>query len=422
MIGFHYFSDMQHYRQQDLARWLPCLQALRARWLVLLAPASRAIPETFIKTLLDAEIQPVLHFHLQPEKLPTKADLEPLFRVYRRWGVRHAALFDRPNQLATWQAANWVQADLVERFLDLYLPLATLSLNTGLTPILPPLEPGGDYWDTAFLRRTLEGIWRRGHNTLLERMILGGYAQPADRPLQWGAGGPERWPSARPYFTPPGSEDQRGFRIFDWYAAISQAVLGKSLPMFLFGLGYQAGVDEYAQKNLLIYRLMNGESIPEVEAIHPQVIGGAFAPLVAPDSAPDSVEGWFKPDGAYQPQAESVLQWIGEPPAKTEQFQASARVIRHYLLLPAYEWGISDYHLDLIRPIVKEHQPTIGFSIEEAQTARRVTVVGGERDFPKQRLNQLRAAGIFVERLQVDGAHGIDIAPSDSEPNSQPEN
>ena len=290
----------------------------------------------------------------------------------------------------------------MERFLDLCLPLSARALSTGLTPIFPPLEPGGDYWDTAFLRRALESLKRRGQRALLDRLVLGAYAQPGDRHLTWGAGGLARWPNARPYFTPPGVEDQRGFRIFDWYAAIAQSVLGQALPIFLFGMGYRAGVGEHTKKNLLIARLLNGESLPGVEPVPPQVIGGAFAPLVDLEGAADSVEGWFRQDGAYQPQAELLRQWAGKTFEEPEPASKPAR-IRHYLLLPAYEWGISDYHLDLIRPIIKKHQPTVGFSLEEARTAQRVTVVGGERDFPERELNRLRAAGIFVERIAADG-------------------
>jgi hypothetical protein len=83
--------------------------------------------------------------------------------------------------------------------------------------------------------------------------------------------------------------------------------------------------------------------------------------------------------------------------------QKEIHAIRHYLLLPSYQWGISDYHLDVIRPFVKKHQPTIGFCLDEAQNAQRVTVIGGEACFPEASLNQLRAAGAIVQRIDEDG-------------------
>jgi hypothetical protein len=92
---------------------------------------------------------------------------------------------------------------------------------------------------------------------------------------------------------------------------------------------------------------------------------------------------------------------------------AGARLhpIAHYLLLPAYDWGIADWHLNLVRPFIKKHRPAIGFSLAEAACAVRVTVVGGPRDFPDSALDELRAAGCQVERLQGVGPDsGTDIA------------
>jgi hypothetical protein len=403
--GFHYFPDTLHYRQHDLMIWLPRLQALGARWLVLQAPLQRAIPEGFISALLAAKIQPVLQFQLQPGSFPIEEDLPLLFKTYWRWGVRYATLFDQPNAHRAWRSAAWVQTDLVERFLDLYLPLSHACLNAGLIPIFPPLKPGGDYWDTAFLRGALESILRRGHQDLLDQLVIGAYATPGNRPLQWGAGGLERWPNARPYYTPPGVEDQRGFRIFDWYAAISEAVLCSPRPIFLFGMGYRADEDEHIKKNLQIVRMLTGEFIRGLEPIPSQVIGGAFGPLTDLEIGSSTVPGWFRQDGEFNPQAETLRQWAGENlPASDGSASASAS-IRHYLLLPSYEWGISDYHIDLIRPIIKKFQPTVGFSLAEAQNARRVTVIGGEQAFSEESLGSLRAAGILVERVSEDGTN-----------------
>jgi hypothetical protein len=91
----------------------------------------------------------------------------------------------------------------------------------------------------------------------------------------------------------------------------------------------------------------------------------------------------------------------------SEGSKTSPHQIAHYLLLPSYEGEISDVHLDLIRPFVKKHHPTIGFSIQEASLAQRVTVIGGNGTYPQNEINQLRSAGCIVQ--QIEG-HGIDIA------------
>jgi hypothetical protein len=236
-LGFHYFPDTRHYRQQDLETWLPELRRLGAAWVTLLAPAGRAIPEPFLSGLVNAGIQPVLHFIIPLTQPSRSTDWSLLFSQYVRWGVRYLAFFDRPNLATSWTAAAWAHGDLVERFLDSFLPLAEAALAQGVVPVFPPLEPGGDYWDLAFLRLALRGLQRRASSGLLDELALAVYAWVGDRPLDWGAGGPQRWPEARPYATPAGIQDQRGFRIFDWYQAIVEQETGRRLPLIALRAG-----------------------------------------------------------------------------------------------------------------------------------------------------------------------------------------
>ena len=81
----------------------------------------------------------------------------------------------------------------------------------------------------------------------------------------------------------------------------------------------------------------------------------------------------------------------------------NARFIGHYILLPSYEWGVSDWHLDVVKPFVKKYQTTIGFSIDEAKHAARVTVIGNTQSIPEDTVDQLRLAGCLVERISGDG-------------------
>ena len=77
--------------------------------------------------------------------------------------------------------------------------------------------------------------------------------------------------------------------------------------------------------------------------------------------------------------------------------------IAHYLLLPTFDGGIAEWHLDAIRPFIKKYRPTVGFCIEEAAHAHRVTVVGGEHAFPEEALEKLLKAGCQIERIGGDG-------------------
>ena len=388
-IGFHYYHDTHHYRQSDLENWLPKLKRLGASWLVLQAPVTRALPEEFLKGLQNAGIDPIIHLDLALDKLSSREDLELLFRVYSRWGIKYVVLFKEPNLQSNWGGAAWAQNDLVERFLDMYLPIAQTCLQYQLTPIFPPLQPGGDYWDTAFLREALESLQRRGHHGLLEKLVIGANAWIGDRPLDWGMGGPERWPGASPYSTPPGEQDQRGLRIFDWYETIARSVLREPLPIFLFGLG--APIDEsYPQKMLKVAKLMEGHQIEGMDPISNAVLGGAFRLF-------DAVRG------NEFPIIEAIQNVQKSNPIEASSNPKIDPTIAHYLLLPSYEWGIPDYHLDAIRPFIRNHQPTVGFSLQEAAQAKRVTVIGSDEDYTEKELRELRTKGCIVERVEAYG-------------------
>ncbi len=336
-IGMHYYPDSLHYRERDLLIWLPALKALGASWLTLLAPADRAIPEPFLRGLLDAGIQPVLHFQLPLTSQDSESPLDLLFDVYANWGVRYAALFDRPNMRHAWPASSWAQADLVERFLDIFLPVATKARHAGLTPVFPPLEPGGDYWDTSFLQAALSGIARRGHDALLQDLHIGAFAWADAQNVEWGAGGPERWPGVRPYSTPQGEQDQRGFYIFDWYIAHTQAALGAPLPILLLAAGQRlpASREEFvtetqelehaAINQAIARRIIDGGQLGEDESpISPYVLACNFWLLAAESDNEYAPQAWYQADGYYLPVVDAIEQLAGReaPLVESEMHEA----------------------------------------------------------------------------------------------------
>ena len=402
-LGLHYPSGQTNYRTVDLQAWKPVLAQIGAGWLVLETDSTRAIPEAFIRGLIESGVQPVLHFKPALDPIPPLQDMEVLLNAYAKWGLRYVIFFDRPNTRASWPLSGWTQNELVERFLDRFLPLAEIAWQAGISPIFPPLEPGGSYWDTAFLRTALTVLQRRKPELIRGGLTLSAYAWTQGRSLDWGAGGPERWPSARPYLTPAGSQDQRGFRIFDWYRAVTQAVLGNDLPILLLEAGSPARetIDPVAAE--LISRLLSREEVPDPSN-----------PENLLDPMPDCVFGaTLRLPG--QPQEESflaitdILQKIrAEVVSKAVPLGLNgAHPIQHYLLLPYFEWGVSEWHLDAVKPFVRKHRPALGFSIAEASLAGTVTVIGNENEIPESALDQLRQAGCKVERIE---AHGTSLA------------
>jgi hypothetical protein len=421
--GFYYYPDTLHYRESDLHTWLPELKALGASWLTLRAPIDRPVPETFIRPLIAGGIEPIIHLPLPTNGSGISKTLSVLIDAYALWGVKYISIFDRPNLMGNWLPSDWAQKNLVERFLDLYIPCAEVALNAGIIPIFPALEPGGDYWDTAFLFTALQGLQRRGQQDLLDQLVLAAYAWSGNRSPNWGAGGPERWPQARPYATPPNSEDHLGFRIFDWYLSVAEAVLGKTLPIILLGGGSRIGdqpdpsspaVDIHAHtwQNLTIIRLMSGQP-QEYDPVPLQVLTCNFWLLSASPNDPEIDNAWYKPNGEQYPIVEILKEGVSgtkgkaSPTAKSAKslpaYPYNPRPISHYLLLPSAEWGQADWHLDAIRPFIDKFRPTIGFSPIEASHAKKVTVINSAAGFPEAIIDGLLAAGCIVEQINGDG-------------------
>lgn len=450
-FGLHYFPDTIHYRQTDLLAWLPELKTLGIAWLTLNAPADRAIPEDFIRGLIDAGIEPILHFAIPMDPMPALQDIRPLIEAYSRWGIRYITLFDRPNSRQSWPATTWAQTDLVERFLDRFIPFAELLIEFNLNPVFSPLEPGGDYWDTAFLRGTLQSLQRRGKTVLIDKLIVGAYAASGIRPLDWGAGGPERWPGSRPYYTPAQDQDQRGFCIFDWYRTIVKAVLGKSLPMILFGVGSpglfvdnglglkaQPPLDNVQRNVALLQYIADIPQTMFLDGMAPDILACNFWLLSASEGDSQVPQAWYLPSGQASPIVGVIRQLRSGTsiapdslPTKSQKFskeeisssplpeislgkeQSSSmqnyvseiqnHPIARYLLLPVNENGSIDLSIEKIYPFVKKHNMTIGFSIEEAALASQVTVLENEHKVPLLLLEQLRASGSKVVVLSGSG-------------------
>jgi hypothetical protein len=398
-LGYHYYPDDRHYSQADLETWLPILRSLGANWLTLRGSTERAIPEYFVRGLLHANIQPIIHITSDITTFQI-SDLMPLLGSYGRWGVRHLVVFDRPNMKASWGEASWSRRGLVERFVDIIVPVLEATRAAGMRPAFSPLEPGGDYWDTAFLSQALASLDRRGKRDLLKDLTLATYAWTFNRPLDWGLGGPERWPEARPYHTPIGCQDQRGLRVFDWYASISRKGLAFPLPMLVVAGGalsrdaQQAPLapDAQAEQNLSIARSLEGDSFP------PQVLNFAFYPLTCDHEHPDYGSAWFPAMDNPRPVVSIFRRYVNAPEAPPVR-QGKRRQIDHYILLPTDSGPSFHQRWNALGALALASQAVIGFSSDVARYARRVTIIGDASLIPVQTENELRTAGCEVQRV-----------------------
>jgi len=252
--------------------------------------------------------------------------------------------------------------------------------------------------------------------------------------LDWGIGGPEQWPESRPYYTPTNSQDQIGFRIFDWYSTIIRAELNQDCPILVVAGGEKIKkksqvntIDLFDPSQILIaitemlIGATNTHSNNDYSPIPDHLTAFNFWLLTAPEDSPDISSAWIKPDGSTLPvvqyfrklrrqtkKAVESKEIIQNSPTEFEQslcghIKEDQKPIDHYLLLPIYSWGAADWDLDTIRPFVQRFQPTIGFSMEEAKHSRRVTIAGRMSMLPIEQLDQLRSAGCTLERLTDDG-------------------
>jgi hypothetical protein len=417
-FGLHYYNDTLHYTNRDLVDWLPVLKGMNVSTLILKSAPTRAIPEQFISALIGAGISPIIHIPLTLPDSPAPADLKAILEAYARWGVRYVILFDKPNSNQSWTPSSWVQQGLVERFLDKFIPLAAAVVQAGMTPVFPPLEPGGSYWDTVFLKASMQSLQRRKQNALLDHLALAAYPFSFSHSLDWGKGGPGQWTKSLPYLTPEGCQDQRGFRIYEWYNATTQSTIQRTFPIFLLGAGINHDApggsfppEQHFQMVSEILALLThteGNSLPE------NILSCNFLRLSASKDSPDAEFAWFDDKDHPRQTAAAILAAVENVEAQASADMITEKVvpekpsdpdhpIQHYLLLPLYEWGIADWHLDAIRPYVKKHQPTIGFSVSEAMHAAKVTLIGGEQSFSRAVEEELVRSGCEVERISGDG-------------------
>ena len=414
-LGFHYFQDYDHYQIRDLEIWVPELASLQASWLVLKASSTAAIPEEFITGLIQAGIQPILHFDFKVNSSVRPEDIRVLLSSYSHWGVKHVIFFDRPNTKAAWTDGSWSQGDLVERFLDRYLPFIRLAEQNSLIPVFPPLEPGGDYWDLSFLKKLLQLVQQRRSFDFSSNFHMAVSSQTFDHALDWGKGGQAHWKTPRPYSKVDlGEEDHIGFNTWQWYSDLVSEVLNVSPKFFLFyyGMSRVAGdkldTNNSFEQMVDIALALSGDT-SNANALPDTVLGCCFWLLSATESDPHGKTSYF--DAAGKPKEASIpayKQKIVQNTKQKQEYAVSSRLaewiypIDHYLLLPSYDWGIPENTLDRIRPIIRDARPTIGFSVIEATNARKVTVWNENAAFSEHDIQLLREAGCLVEEQLVN--------------------
>ena len=426
-IGFHYFPDSLHYQEKDLNLWLPRLKDLNAAFLVLNSPTNRAIPEEFISALKQAKITPIINFNLPLSQNTPWGDLEVLMRSYGRWGARYALLNQKPNSQAAWGEKFWNQPNLVESHTKQFMQFGDLALDNGIRPIYAPLVPGGDYWDIAFLTAALKIMADSASSLLLRNMTLSAYAWDFGKSLDWGSGGAKVWKEVKPYKVPKASQDQRGFRAFEWYDQTAQSVLGKSLPIMLLQAGINMNTAHSNAKTTspdtarqqTLYRLLRGENVynPDngaklIKAISPKVLACNFYLLSSEETATQPY-AWFTPNGTPLKTARGILRKYHQPSSEKKPARPVKKAAPEKVSAQQFKYGRYILVANSLKPRIQEilkkmhayivrYKPIVGFSCEEAKQAAYILVVAYENDFPEKEIQCLEENGNLVRVIKPD--------------------
>ena len=408
-IGFAYLTTSKFQIHRQVSAWMEAIHQIGASVVIYESGFDRAISEDVFISAIDNHLSPIVHF---PAELPLARnfnDVAFLLDVYAKWGASHIILGDQPNVKSSWPKAGWHYENLIDHFLDRFIPLANHAVRNGVVPILAPLKPGGDYWDTAFIESVLTGLKLRRMDTILEYLMLSSYGQTYNKSLSWGKGGPERWSSTKPYLTPDGQEDQIGFNNFEWIQAVGERAIGKKLPIMILDAGhlgtklsfpdFKTSIEEIQTIYDLCRYNTSTEDIQDHRIAFDESVCWCIFSL---DTINTALQDKLTVDVFKQ-----MFDGLKGTDGSSNSSIKGKKVISHYLLLPSYASGISDAILNKIRPLIKHYHPTVGFSLEEAAFAAKVSVYPDPVLFSEEQLNQLRLNGSIVEILPESG---IEIA------------
>lgn len=417
-LGFHYFQDADHYSQKHLNLWLPILQQMKIGWLILYSPLTHAIPEDFIRPLVDAGTKVIVDFQHPLSQDSEWSAIEILLTAYGKWGVTYSILDRNANMRDSWRSSRWGNPELIKNYADQFLKFAGLALENAIHPVLGPLVPVGDYWDSAFLKILLAKIGESASAMIRNNLTLSSYAWTYNRPLDWGTGGPAAWPAASPFQNPDEvSQNQQGFRAYEWVDAAAHAVFGHSLPVMLFEAGIPrktgedgSGTPELGDQ-LNIVGLIKGRNVYSPQnpnrllAPLPSYIKSANFFVLSSNKPEHESLCWFQEDGQRHTPAqafyvrEGLLELISAAekpqliPHENEypEFKYHRYILISQDLLPSAA-GI----LESLHPLIERDKPMVGFSSEDACQAAAITYITTDGETDPNLIGILKSRGNLI--------------------------
>ena len=403
-LGFHYFLDVEQFNPADSNLWIQKLQEINAKWLVIQNPQDRAIPEEFIRSFSDAGINLIINFNEDVSSDVDLSSLTTLLNVYGKWGVKYAYLFEKPNMQSKWGDINWNNQDIVKTHLNKFISFAQLCVKNHIKPVFSPLFPGGDYWDLAFLEESLEGLASLAASLINNNLILSAFGWDWGHSIEWGSGGKKKWPKSKPFRQKQNTQNQQGFRTYEWYLELSEKVFGKRLPIIIL----EAGIPNdsfminsvntvHTDELFAITHLLAGENVinPKksetlLSPIPPEVIGCNFFILSAQIEKNFFPYRWFTPKGVPLAPARTLGLTDNTPIMQTEEQPVQMKnpieefhfKYRRYILFSDSQKQDMPSLLEKLDPYIRHFRPHMGFSkVEAADAAYILIITDKKKDF-----------------------------------------
>ena len=440
-LGFHYYKDAGHFDDPSLDYWLPKLQAAGTSWLIVYAPENGEIPENFIIRLREVRIEPIVVLNYAISSPPTMQIFQQRMAYYHSIGIHMVQFFNRPNMRSSWNAEEWIKPGIVTRFVRRFADYASVCIRERVIPLFPLLEPGGDYWDLAFLRSSIKQIRKEFSETLLANLVFSASAGLNKHPLSWNEAGPAGYPPAAPYSE--GMVDHRGFYLFQWYEEILRKEIGKNVPLLLMNAGMwdaSAGIFDVVTKDsrqqfLNILNLLQDMTVKNEGKIPSYVLSCCMYKLPSTESLSASVP--VEPDGSdilfgmntktvsekvsvsekiknilhklSLSELISLIKKVGTNIATKLQcagryvFQGGS--LKEYFLLPEVSSLFTEEQMNTIRQYIKIHKCASGNDLNEALASKNVIMIDDQALYPAYMLRQLQDRGCAVHTvsLQIQG-------------------
>ena len=395
-FGFHYFRDVENFTLSEAKKWANVLLDFNVKWLVVQNPKNRAIPEYFIKSFSSAKITIIVDFNLTSYKDFNLSEIEPLLNVYGKWGVKYANLFHQPNTQAFWGESKWNSMDIVKAHSGSFHNFAKLCMDKNIVPVFPPLHPGGEYWDLAFLERSLSLIKTDLPQFIIDSMSMSVYGWDWNHPISRNTNGKLKPSTMKPFAERTSSKNQIGFRTYETYLKIAERVLGNKLPVVIFEAGIPNGnfrdneyVKEKREVNLTtITKLLAGENVYDPQdqsqilaSIARDVLCCNFFVLAVDSDERYQPYGWFNPDGSPTHLTSSIHPLLAtgnrgsKHPVIKEKISNAHYAYNRYIYFSHSLMNEMPALLEVLDPYIRKFKPRIGFSLMDAEKSAHILII-----------------------------------------------